>query len=294
VLAVWRGTSPDERERLEEFVGSSSMSGLATNRGWRSIAVRAAAGIALVLLGIALLSRVSSEQNASASALIGAVVLGLGFFVLFAPWWLHTLRALTKERRERVRAEERANLAAHVHDSVLQTLTLIQRSARDPNEVVRLARLQERELRYWLFNPASFGQRHGQPSSVAEACADLERDVEDDYGIGVELVVVGDCPLDEKVSALLAAGREAAVNSAKWSGASSISVYVEVEATCVSMFVRDVGVGFDTQAVPTDRHGISGSIVERMQRAGGNAAVRSAQGTGTEVELTVTRDRTTQ
>jgi signal transduction histidine kinase len=293
VLAVWRGASPDERERLEEFVSSAAPSGLGTNRGWRSIAVRAAVGIAMVLIGIVQLSKVGDHQDPGRSALVGAFLLSVGFFVIFAPWWLHTLRALTTERRERVRAEERANLAAHVHDSVLQTLSLIQRSARDPNEVVRLARLQERELRYWLFNPASFGQRHGQPSSVAEACADLERDVEDDYGVGVELVVVGDCPLDERVSALLAAGREASVNSAKWSGASSISVYAEVEAACVTMFVRDVGAGFDTRAVPADRHGISGSIVERMQRAGGQAVVRSAPGTGTEVELTVPRERPT-
>jgi signal transduction histidine kinase len=290
MLAVWRGASQDERLRFQDLVGSSPISGLATNKGWKAIALRAAAGIALVLVGVAILSKVNSQPHPAAGALVGAIFLGGGFFVLFAPWWLHTLRQLTTERRERARAEARADLAAHVHDSVLQTLSLIQRAANDPSEVVRLARLQERELRYWLFNPAAFGKRVGLPSTVAEACADLEGDVEDNYGVGVELVVVGDCAIDEGVSALLASGREAAVNAAKWSGASSISIYLEVEPTAVTMFIRDLGAGFDLDTVPEDRHGISGSIVERMARAGGRTAVRTAVGSGTEIELSLPRD----
>jgi signal transduction histidine kinase len=215
-------------------------------------------------------------------------VLGAGFFTLFAPWWLRTLRELTSERRERVRAQERADMAAHLHDSVLQTLSLIQRSAHDPVEVARLARIQERDLRSWLFRPAAFWTRAESPSTL-QAAADIERDVEDNYGVAVELVVVGDCPLDEPVSALLAAGREATINAAKWSRAASISVFIEVETEVVSMFVRDLGIGFELENVPPDRHGIARSIIERMQRVGGNGAVRSTIGAGTEVELTLPR-----
>jgi signal transduction histidine kinase len=288
-LIVWRKCSSDERLHLQELLNAAPVGGITSSKSWKVVAARAAVGITLAAIGVGLLSKNGSRSGAAAGALTGAIVLGAGFFTLFAPWWLRTLRELTSERRERVRAQERADMAAHLHDSVLQTLSLIQRSAHDPVEVARLARIQERDLRSWLFRPAAFWTRAESPSTLVEAAADIERDVEDNYGVAVELVVVGDCPLDEPVSALLAAGREATINAAKWSRAASISVFIEVEAEVVSMFVRDLGIGFELQSVPPDRHGIARSIIERMQRVGGNGAVRSTVGAGTEVELTLPR-----
>ncbi len=197
--------------------------------------------------------------------LVGTACFAGGFLVLFAPWWARTLRELSTERRERVRAQERADMASHVHDSVLQTLSLIQKAAGDPREVVRLARIQERELRHWLFDPATLGRQPDQPATLAGSAAELEREIEDSYGVGLELIVVGDCLMDDDVAALVAAGREASVNAAKWSGAPEVSVFVEVEPTTVSMFVRDLGTGFEPGLVPADRQGISRSIVERME-----------------------------
>ena len=178
-------------------------------------------------------------------------MLGAGFFTLFAPWWLRTLRELTSERRERVRAQERADMAAHLHDSVLQTLSLIQRSAHDPVEVARLARIQERDLRS-LALPT--GRRSGREPRHRRRWPRRQRTSNatsrTTTASRVELVVVGDCPLDEPVSALLAAGREATINAAKWSRAASISVFIEVETEVVSMFVRDLGIGFELAERP--------------------------------------------
>jgi signal transduction histidine kinase len=202
---------------------------------------------------------------------------------------VRTLRDLSTERRERVRAQERADMAAHVHDSVLQTLSLIQKASGDPREVVRLARREERELRLWLFDPERLGRRGRPAETVADAVAGIEREVEDSYDVGVELIVVGDCPMDDEVGALVGACREATVNAAKWSGCAEVAVFVEVERTTVSAFVRDTGVGFDPGLVPGDRQGIACSIVERMERVGGSVAVHSAPGEGTEVELVVAR-----
>jgi signal transduction histidine kinase len=180
-------------------------------------------------------------------------------------------------------------MATHVHDSVLQTLALIQKSAADPTEVTRLARGQERELRSWLFDGTAPGALDGDPTTVALAVSSIERSVEGDHGVVVESVVVGDCPLDDQLHALMAAGREAVVNAAKWSGVGTVSLYVEVEPATVSVFVRDRGRGFDPDRVPADRGGIARSIRERMVRNGGCADLRTAPGAGTEVELVMPR-----
>ena len=176
-------------------------------------------------------------------------------------------------------------MAAHIHDSVLQTLALIQRRADDPRTVVNLARRQERELRGWLF---------GTPNShdgdtLATALETMTDEVEDLHRVTVEVVTVGDCPLSEPLDAMLAAAREALVNAAKWSRTDTISIYVEVEPSEVSLFVRDRGCGFDPSLVNGDHHGIAESIIGRMARYGGKAAVRSEPGNGTEVELTMAR-----
>jgi signal transduction histidine kinase len=216
---------------------------------------------------------------------IAAIVLSLG------PWWLRIARDLVLERQARVRAEERADIAARVHDSVLQTLALIQRRADDPQKVIQLARLQERELRSWLFE----GRAPNEVDSdltFAAGVRQIQQDVEATYGVPVEAVTVGDCDLDDNLNALLAAAREATVNAAKWSGASVISMFAEVEPADVSLVVRDRGQGFDPAAVPADRKGLAESIHGRMTRRGGTATVSTAQGEGTKVTLKMPRTAT--
>src|SRR3984885_12096231 len=171
-------------------------------------------------------------------------------------------------------------MAAYVHVSLLQTLALIQRSSDDPQNVVRLARAQERELRAWLFEGRPPGAVSEDVTMLAEGVGLLQRQVEADHGIAVQVVLVGDCELDEALRALLDAAREATVNAAKWSGADQVSVYAEVEADTVTLYVRDRGRGFDPDTVPEDRQGITQSIRARMARFGGSAVVRSAPGEG--------------
>ena len=284
-LVAWRGCSNDEREHLRDLANSSVLKTTTNSDGWQGIAIRTGVGVVLALWGISLLSRVGYEQGAAAYVLVGVAALVLGLFVLFAPWWIRTVRDLSYERRARLRAQDRADMAAHVHDSVMQTLSLIQRAADNPAEVTRLARIQERDLRIWLANPEAFGTSTNPPTSLAQSALEIEREIEDNYGVGVDVVVVADIALNESVSALLAAGREATLNAAKWSGAKDVSLYIEAEPGQVSMFIRDQGRGFDMKSVPDDRQGISRSIIERMNRHGGTAVIRSSPGAGTEVEL---------
>lgn len=287
-LCVWRGISDEERVTLQERFDHAPLVSAATSTGWKTIVLRACLGGGLVAIGAGLLSKIGELRGDAIGVFVGTILVCAGFLVLFAPWWLRTLRDLSDERRQRVRAQERADVAAHLHDSVLQTLLLIQKAASHPTEVVRLARNQERELRHWLFDPAS-GTKRAEGVTLATLAEEIERDVEEAYGVSVELVVVGDCGADEGIRALVAAGREAAVNAAKWSGAASVSMYVEVESAAISLFVRDIGAGFDLDTVGPDRKGISCSIVERMARYGGRATIRSAVGEGTEVELVLPR-----
>jgi signal transduction histidine kinase len=293
-LCVWRGASDEERAKLQERLDAAPIVNATTSTGWRTIALRACVGGALLLTGAVLLSKIGTLRGAAIGVFFGAVAVCAGFLVLFAPWWLRTLRDLSQERRERVRAQERADVAAHLHDSVLQTLLLIQKAAAEPTEVVRLARNQERELRHWLFDPRASARIAGGADTFASLAEAIERDVEDAYGVGIELVVVGDCDPDDAVLAILGAGREAAVNAAKWSGTASFSMFAEVEPASVSIFVRDLGTGFDPASVPPDRRGIECSIRERMGRFGGRAVVRSTPGMGTEVELVLPRDVTSR
>jgi signal transduction histidine kinase len=189
------------------------------------------------------------------------------------------VRGLAAERAERVRSQERAELAAHLHDSVLQTLALMQKRADDPREVAALARRQERELRAWL------NGRRPDEASLAAALEAAAQEVEDDHGVPIDVVTVGDVPLGERSAALVAAAREALVNASKFAGPEPISLYAEVEGDRIEAFVRDRGPGFDPAAVPEDRRGVRESIVGRMERHGGRATVHAAPGQGTEVEL---------
>ena len=221
--------------------------------------------------------------------LAGVALVIAGIAVMLGPWWLGIARDLVAERRARIRAEERADMAARVHDSVLQTLAMIQRRADQPQQVIQLARAQERELRAWLFDGRAPGSIDGEDMTFAGGVRLIQQEVEAQHGIAVEAVTVGDCELDDDLAAMLAAAKEATVNAAKWSGAKVVSLFAEVEPTEVSLFVRDRGRGFDPAAVPGDRKGLAESVRARMARHGGSAAVRSSQGEGTEVSLTMPR-----
>jgi signal transduction histidine kinase len=233
-------------------------------------------GLALLVGGaVVFLSRNGASFSLVApGSLIGALLLVVG------PW----IWQLVSERSERIRLEERAEIAARIHDSVLQTLALVQRHADDPARVAAVARRQERELRRWLY-----GGGLGSADTLSDALAESAADVEELHGVRVELASAGDAPLDDAVRQLVLAAREAMTNAAKFSGAGEVSVYLETAGDSLSVFVRDRGVGFDRASVPPDRRGLVESIEGRMQRAGGTATITSEPGEGVEVELTLPR-----
>ncbi len=214
---------------------------------------------------------------------IVAVVAALG--LVFGPWVVRLVRSLGEERTQRIREQARADMAAHLHDSVLQTLALIQKRAYDPGEVAALARGQERELRRWLFE----GHRASASDSLSGALRAAAEEVEGLHGVPVEVVTVGDADLDTRLEALVQAAREAMSNAARFAGGGQVDLFAEASPGRVEAFVRDRGVGFDPAAVPADRRGVRHSIIERMHRHGGEATVNSAPGAGTEVELVMER-----
>ncbi|GAA4904425.1 PspC domain-containing protein [Streptomyces coeruleoprunus] len=281
VVLVWRQvdnarraswTEPGRRKRLFQLA-------------------RGLAGVALVGMGLTVFMVVRGSAAQLGTALTAAIAVLAGMALLAGPWLVRMSQDLSEERTMRIRAQERAEVAAHVHDSVLHTLTLIQRNADDAAEVRRLARAQERELRNWLYRPEGTGKDEAEePQTVADAVRRAAAEVEDKHGVPLEVVVVGDCPLDERLGAQMQAAREAMVNAAKYGGGGgAVQVYAEVEGRTVFVSVRDRGPGFDLDAVPADRMGVRESIIGRMQRNGGTARVRSAPGDGTEVELEMER-----
>ena len=218
---------------------------------------------------------------ASGNAVVAAVAVAAGMAVLSAPWWLRLVNDLGEERRRRIRSEEMAEVAAHLHDSVLQTLSLIQRNADDPRTMVSLARRQERELRNWL-DPGRASRSGG---SVRGELDRIATEIEELHHVPVEVVVVGDRLVDEPIAAVLAATREAAANSARHSGAERVDVFAELVPDRFDVFVRDTGAGFDPGSIAVDRRGVRDSIEGRLARAGGTAVVTSSPGEGTEVLL---------
>jgi signal transduction histidine kinase/phage shock protein PspC (stress-responsive transcriptional regulator) len=288
-VLIWRNAGESERTFLHDDI-VPLVAQDTEGRGRRVVVIRVVAGVLVGLGGLTLL--VTGHRSTTAATLrpVGGALLVMGAVVIiFGPWWLSLVRDLIAERQARALAEERAQMAAHVHDSVLQTLALIQRSADDPQNVVRLARAQERELRAWLFEGRAPGTIGDEASNLAEGVGLLQRQVEADHGITVQVVLVGECQLDEALRALLDAAREATVNAAKWSGADQVSLYAEVEADQVMVYVRDRGQGFDPEAVPEGRQGIAQSIRARVARFGGRAVIRSAPGEGAEVQLSMPR-----
>jgi signal transduction histidine kinase len=283
---IWRNAPDGERAGMRRLVQPLESLGASGKSARRATRLRLAGAAVLLAIGLGWLLSLHGGTQLLAP-LGGFLLVAAALVLLFGPWWLRIARDLVFERQARARAEERADIAARVHDSVLQTLALIQRRAEDPQAVVQLARAQERELRSWLFEGRAPGDT--DVSSFAEGIRQIQRDVEARHGVPVEIVTVADCPLDEHLSALLGAAREATVNAAKWSGAAVVSVFAEVEPDTVNVAVRDRGKGFDPAAVPGDRKGVAESIRGRMSRHGGEATVQSAPGEGTKVTLTMPR-----
>jgi signal transduction histidine kinase/phage shock protein PspC (stress-responsive transcriptional regulator) len=246
--------------------------------------LRALAAVALLVGGTLLFLQQDADVTAAAASAIAAVVVAAGIGLLVGPRLRRAQAVASEERRERIRTEERALMAARLHDSVLQTLALIQRAG-DARGAQRLARRQERELRAWLYS----GEEPDAPHTFAAALRHATEDVETRYDVAVELVQPSDAPLDDDLEALVSAAREALTNAAKHAGTSTVSVLARVTDREASVFVRDRGRGFDRARVPRDRAGLRESIEARMARHGGRAEIHTAPGEGTEIELILPR-----
>lgn len=251
--------------------------------------LRMLGGVTLVIVGLAVVFLGRVDVSALPTALAAVVLTLVGVALLTVPVWVRMWRDLGEERAARVRTIEREEIASHLHDSVLQTLALIQKQSSDGAAVKRLARSQERELREWLF-----GGTEAPASSLAAALKAAAADVEDGHGVAVNVITVGDVEgdelgVDDRFTALMGAVKEAMVNAAKHSGCETVDTYAEVDAEQAAVFVRDRGIGFDPDAVPSDRQGLAKSIRSRVERRGGTVEVRSAPGRGTEVRLSVPR-----
>ncbi|MCL1600116.1 MAG: PspC domain-containing protein [Actinomycetia bacterium] len=271
-LAIAIDTSGFNYEQsLEGVVGSS-------RRPWWLVL----GGLAMMIAGLAFVLT-SLDGLQSVGALVIATILTLvGFVIVGGPWFWSLIEDLGTERRARIRSEERAEMAAHLHDSVLQSLALIQRTE-DPKKMVTLARAQERDLRAWLYNPEAADEQTLRGALGAAATR-----VEEAHDVPVTVVVVGDDELPPAAQkALVGAATETMMNAAQHSGAAKVSVFAEATGDDVEVFITDQGCGFDPENVEADRKGITESIRGRMSRNGGTVTIDSSSGVGTEVHLTM-------
>ena len=281
VALLWRQADEAQRERWLDRTGRVDPVRVVLGDGGWAAYTRLVAGVLLIVAALVLVSLRGGSSFALArdmTLLSLLAVAGLGIVV--GPWIYRLAGDLTAERAERVRTQDRADVAAHLHDSVLQTLALIQKNSHDAATVARLARSQERDLRAWLYSGESTDS-----STVGGALRQVAAAVEDAHGVDVELVVVGDLPYAEQLTPVVKATGEAVTNAAKHAGVDRVDVYAEVTDAEVSVFVRDRGAGFDPEAIPGDRYGVRQSIHDRMARHGGTAEIRSTPGEGTEVRL---------
>ena len=254
-------------------------------------------GVVLLILGLGGTIAVLSFQDSQLSntsimgwALLASLLLIVGFVVVLVPLWLRLWTMANKSAMERAAEAERAEIASRIHDSVLQTLTMIQKNSQEP-QTVTLARSQERQLRQWLFGTEESVAPETLLGAVRVACGE----VEDHYGIRVRPVLIGaDRPTDDASLALVLAGREAMVNAAKHSHCDEINVFLDAEDESgdIQLFVRDRGPGFSLDSIPADRQGVRQSIMGRMERAGGSVEIDS-DSSGTEVILTLPAQRST-
>ncbi|AQP47756.1 hypothetical protein BW730_09895 [Tessaracoccus aquimaris] len=278
VIVIW--LQADEGSESGQAAKGSLWHRLTRGGGMMSI-IRLVGGLVLVVAGISLILATQVGIAQLPGVLGASAVLIAGLLVVAAPWLYQQRARVRRADADRLRAEARADMAAHLHDSVLQTLALIQRQADDPVTVAGLARRQERELRTWLYGETT------RASSLRSALRELASDVEARFEVEVEMVCVGDAQVDDRLEALILAAGEAITNAAKHSGASRVDVFAEVEDGRVEVFVRDRGKGFDPSLVPQGHMGVRESITARMERYGGRATIRSELGSGTEVRLEI-------
>jgi signal transduction histidine kinase len=283
-VVVWSGADEPSRDRWRERAARIPGNPFDASGSAGTLVVRLVFGLVLVIVGLTALVGRTRSFGALGQIVVASLVALAGLALVVGPWIRRLWLALTEERRARIRSEERAEVAAHLHDSVLQTLALVQRNPSTPREVAALARRQERDLRAWLYP-----ERDRPSSSLAVALGAEMAEVEDMYGVRVHLVVVGDTMTDPAVDALVRAAREAAANAAVHAKVTELSVYAEVEPSAIELFVRDRGVGFDLATIGPDRRGVRESIEGRMRRHGGTAEIHSALGEGTEVVLGLKR-----
>ncbi|MEX2540033.1 MAG: PspC domain-containing protein [Actinomycetota bacterium] len=270
---VYVGTGQKRRPRW-------TRASLARETPGRPSLVHLLSGGALVVGGVVWFLTTNNSFPGILTVVMAVAVTTMGLAVVFGPWVYRMANQLGDERRDRIRSEERSDLAAHLHDSVLQTLALIQRNASSPRKMASLARRQERELRSWLY-----GQPEASDTRLEATLHQMADGIEESYEVTVETVVVGDRDLDERTSAVVHAAREAAANAARHSGSEEISVYVECEPHLLTAYIRDRGKGFNPEQVPNGRRGITDSIRGRVERHGGTVMFTTGSGDGTEVQI---------
>ncbi len=286
---LWRQADEVQRERWLDATGRIDLfRSVFGSGGWASYA-RVVAGVLLVLVAISVYAALDSSGSGPASVFVAGLMGVIGLALVVVPFATRLASDLGAERAERIRTQERADLAAHLHDSVLQTLALIQKNAGDGPTVARLARAQERDLRSWLYAGEST-----EPATFGGALREIAARVEDEHGIVVDVVTVGETDSadnEEWLRPLVAATGEAVTNAAKHAGTGRVDVFAEVTPGGAEVFVRDRGAGFDPEEIPEGRLGVRHSILGRMERHGGTAEIRSTPGAGTEVRLSMSRPR---
>ncbi len=279
VALLWRQADEAQRERWLDSSGRiDPFRAVFGGGGWAAY-LRVFAGLSLIISALIMFALWSGTVAFAGPVIVAGLLGVLGLAIVVGPWALRLVHDLGAERAERVRSQERADMAAHLHDSVLQTLALIQKNSADAATVARLARSQERELRSWLFESV------GTDATLAGELRAIAAITEDTYGLVVDVVSVGDVAMSEALKPVTNAAREALTNAAKHAGVPRIDVYAEVSGDAVDVFVRDRGAGFDPARIAEDRRGVRGSIIDRMSRHGGLGTVVSAPGEGTEVRL---------
>lgn len=284
-ISLASGLSPAVLVPLAVVAAGALIAWLAYDRGMNTpVGIASIAFGALLVIAGVVVTALSWDDNGGFAPAVAAVLLTFaGIAVLVVPLILKLWRSLADEKAAKAASEERTQMASRLHDSVLQTLALIQKRADDPAEVARLARGQERELRTWLFDaPAT------SDMSIFTALEAACGEVEDLFGLRIVPVTVGeDAPLSDATKLAVQAAREAMVNAGKHAGVGEIDVYAENLAGELTIFIRDRGKGFDVDTVDEDRHGIRDSIRARMASVGGRSRISSTPGEGTEVEVAV-------
>ena len=289
LILLWRQADASQRDQWLDAGGRLSIRRVVFGRGGFAAYLRVFGGITLLVLALILFAVLSGRGGPLGQGVMVGLLALVGLGLVISPWVRSLIEDLAAERGERVRTEERADMAAHLHDSVLQTLALIQKNAGDSTAVAQLARSQERDLRSWLYA----GERADE-TTVARALRRMAAEIEDAHGVTVDVVTVGDTELTEDIGPIVNAAREAVTNAAKHAGVPRVDVYAEIGDPLTEVFVRDRGAGFDTSVEapaerPGHRLGIRNSIIDRMVRHGGSADIRSTPGEGTEVRLSLSK-----